>query len=47
MTAVESRVQDAVLTSIENLVIPLVELAMKSVNALSGRGVESVVLDLD
>ena len=28
MTAVETRIQDAVLTAIENLVIPRVELAM-------------------
>ena len=33
MTSVETRVQDAVLTEIENLVILTVELAMKSANA--------------
>ena len=47
MTRVETRVQDAVLTALENLVIPRVELAMKSVNASSGRRVDSVVLDCD
>ena len=36
MTSVKTRVQDAVLTAIENLVIPRVELAMKSANAPSG-----------
>ena len=33
MTTVETRVQDAVLTAIENLLIPRVEVAMKSINA--------------
>ena len=48
MTAVETRVQDAVLTAIENLVIPGVELAMKSTNAASaGRSVDGNVLNLD
>ena len=37
MTTVETRTQDAVLTAIENLVIPRVELAMKSSNTFSGR----------
>ena len=45
MTLVETRVQDAVLTAIENLVFSTVELAMKSVNASSGRGAYSIVLD--
>ena len=36
MTTVKTRVQDAVLTVIENLVIPRVELAMKSVTGSSG-----------
>ena len=47
MTTVESRIQDAVMTATENLVIPRAELAMKSVKALSGYGVGSVVLDPD
>ena len=47
MKMVETRIHDAVLTAIENLVIPRAELAMKSVNAFSGRSVDGVVLDLD
>ena len=47
MTTVEKRVHDAVLTAIESLVIPRIELAMKSVNASSVSGVDSVVLDPD
>ena len=47
MTAVETRVQDAVLTTVENLVTSRVELAINSVNASTGRGVGSVVLDPD
>ena len=47
ITLVEIRVQDAVLTAMENLVICRVELAMKSVDASSGRGMDSVVLDPD
>ena len=43
MTKVGTRVQDAMLTSIENLVIPNVELAMKSVIASSGRSVDSAL----
>ena len=38
MTAVETRVQDAVLTAKENLVILRVEAAMMSITASSGRG---------
>ena len=38
MTTVETRVKDAVLTAKENLVVPRVKLAMKSVNASSERG---------
>ena len=38
MTKVETRVQDAVLTATENLVIPRVEIAKNSVNATSGYG---------
>ena len=45
MTTVETRVQDAMMSQIENLVIPRVELAMKSVNASSGHELGSVVLD--
>ena len=45
ITTVETTVQDAVLTSIESFIIPRIELAMKSVNASSGHGVGSVMLD--
>ena len=45
MITVKTRVQDAVMTVIENLVILRVELAVKSVNASSRSGVVSVVLD--
>ena len=38
MTSVETSVQVEVLTAIENLMIPRVELAMKSVNVFSERG---------
>ena len=47
MTTVEIRVQDAVLTEIEILVIPRVELAMKLANASSGRRVDGNVLEPD
>ena len=47
MTAVETRVQDAVLTALENLVIPGVELVMRSGNVSSGRSVHGNVLDHD
>ena len=43
----DSVVQDTVLTAIEKLVIPRVELAMKSANASSGRTVDSNVLEPD
>ena len=45
LTSVETRIQDAVLTAIEILVIPRVELAMKSVNAPSRRNVDGHVLE--
>ena len=47
MTTVENRDQDAVLISIENLVIPRVVLAMKLANAFSGRSVDGNVLEPD
>ena len=47
MTTVETKAQNAVLTVIENLVLPRVELAMKSVNASSGHRVGGAVLDPD
>ena len=45
MTSVETRVQDAVLTAIENLVIPRMELAMKSANVRSERCVDGNALE--
>ena len=47
MTMVETIVQDAALTAIKNLVVPRVELAMKSVNTSSGLGLGNFVLDPD
>ena len=47
MTTVATGVHDAVLTVIEKLVKPRVELAMSTVIASSGRGADSVVLDSD
>ena len=47
ITSVETRVQDVVLTAIEDLVIPRVELAMKSANAPSRRSVDGNVLEPD
>ena len=40
MTTIKTRVQDAVLPAIANLVIAIVELSMKSANASSGRSVD-------
>ena len=45
MKSVETRVQDAVLTAIEILVIPRVELAVKSVNAHSEWSVDGNILE--
>ena len=45
--SVETRVQGAVLTGIENLVIPRVELVLKSANAPSERTVDGNVLEPD
>ena len=47
MLTVESRVQEAVLTAIEKLLIPIVELAKKLVNVTSGRSVDGDVLKHD
>ena len=47
MTTVKTRVQDAMMTAIENLAFPEVELAMKSGNASYGHGLGSVVMDPD
>ena len=47
MTTVETRVHYEILTAIENLVMPRVELAMKSVIASSGRRMDNFVMDAD
>ena len=47
MTTVGTRVQDAVLTAIENMVLLRVEFAMKSFFASSGRSVDGNVLEPD
>ena len=47
MTSVETRVQNSTLTAIENLVIPRVELAMKSANAHPEQSVDGNVLEPD
>ena len=47
MTKVKTRVQDAVSTAIESLVILKVELAMKSANASSERNLNGNVLEPD
>ena len=47
MKSVKTRIHDAVLTATENMVIPRVELAIKSDIVSSGRGIDSVVLDPD
>ena len=39
---VEDRIQNAILTAIDNLVAPKIELAIRSINASSGRDVTSV-----
>ena len=40
--AVEDRIQNAILTAIDNIVAPRIELAIRSINASSGRDVTSV-----
>ena len=47
MTTSETRVQDTVLSAIEDSVTPKAELRMKSVNASSGLDADSVVPDAD
>ena len=39
---VEDRIQNAILTAIDNIIVPKIELAIRSVNASSGRDVTSV-----
>ena len=40
---VEDRIQNAILTAIENIVAPKIELAIRSINASSGRDVTSLI----
>ena len=40
---VENRIQKAILTGIDNIIAPKIELAIRSINASSGRDVTSVV----
>ena len=40
---VEDTIQNAILTAIDNIVVPKIELAIRSINASSGRDVTSVV----
>ena len=42
---VEDRIQNAILTAIDNIVAPKIELAIKSINASSGRDVTSVSMN--
>ena len=43
VTAVENRIYDAILTAMNNLVMPRIEMAVRSITELSGRGRNSVV----
>ena len=47
MTSVETRVLEAVLTAVENLATPKMELAVKSANAHSESSVDVNVLEPD
>ena len=42
---VEDRIQNAILSAIENIVTPKIELAIRSINASSGRDATSVCAD--
>ena len=42
---VEDRIQNAILTAIDNIVAPEIELAIRSINASSGRDVTSVTVN--
>ena len=44
---VEDRIQNAILTAIENIVAPKIELAIRSINASSGRDATSVSANSD
>ena len=45
--AVEDRIQNAILTAIDNIVAPKIELAIRSINASSGRDATSVAANSD
>ena len=47
MMMVETRVEDTVFTAIESLVIPRLELALKSANAPLGRNLDANMLEPD
>ena len=47
MKSVETRLQNAVLTAIENLVLPRVKLAMKSANAHLEQSIDGNLLEPD
>ena len=47
LTSVETRIQDALLTAVEFLVIPRVELVMKPTNAPSKQSVDGNLLERD
>ena len=42
LTGVENRFHEAILPSMDNLIIPRVEMAVRSITGLSGRGPNSV-----
>ena len=44
---VEDRIQNAILTAIKNTVAPKIELAIRSINASSGRDVTNVTVNLE
>ena len=44
-TTIKTKVQEAIVTAMENMASPRVEVATKSVNAHSGRDVDTVVQD--
>ena len=44
---VEDRIENAILTAIDNIVAPKIELAIRSINASSGRDVTSVTANLE
>ena len=47
VTAIKNRVHDAILTAMDDVVIPRVKMAVRSIIGSSGRGWNSVVQNLD